>query len=66
MDKAYSVKRTSDGGYIVAGRTGSYGSGNADILEMRFGRGLMGARVRISDTTSRLHRMAVLWWVDYR
>jgi hypothetical protein len=24
-DQAYSVKRTSDGGYIVAGRTGSYG-----------------------------------------
>jgi hypothetical protein len=25
VDKAYSVKRISDGGYIVAGRTGSYG-----------------------------------------
>ena len=35
MDKAYSVKRTSDGGYIVAGRTGSYGSGNADIFLMK-------------------------------
>jgi len=35
VDKAYSVKRTSDGGYIVAGRTGSYGSGNADIFLMK-------------------------------
>jgi hypothetical protein len=34
-DHAYSVKRTSDGGYIVAGRTGSYGSGNADIFLMK-------------------------------
>jgi hypothetical protein len=35
QDQAYSVKRTSDGGYIVAGRTGSYGSGNADIFLMK-------------------------------
>jgi len=35
QDQAYSVKRTSDGGYIVAGRTGSYGFGNADIFLMK-------------------------------
>jgi uncharacterized delta-60 repeat protein len=35
QDQAYSVKRTSDGGYIVVGRTGSYGSGNADIFLMK-------------------------------
>jgi hypothetical protein len=35
QDHAYSVKRTSDGGYIVVGRTGSYGSGNADIFLMK-------------------------------
>jgi len=35
QDQTYSVKRTSDGGYIVAGRTGSYGSGNADIFLMK-------------------------------
>jgi len=39
QDQAYSVKRTSDGGYIVAGRTGSYGSGNADIFLMKLDSG---------------------------
>jgi hypothetical protein len=31
MDDAYSVQQTSDGGYIVAGKTMSFGAGNADV-----------------------------------
>ena len=34
-DVAYSVQQTSDGGYILAGVTGSYGKGGSDIWVLK-------------------------------
>ncbi len=36
-DEGYSVEETADGGYIVAGRTRSYGSGMYDVWLMKVG-----------------------------
>jgi len=30
-DKAYAVRQTSDGGYVIAGFAGSFGAGNCDV-----------------------------------
>jgi hypothetical protein len=35
-DMARSVQQTADGGYIVAGWTGSYGAGDRDVLVLRY------------------------------
>ena len=35
IDRAYSVRQTTDGGYIVAGETTSYGAGGSDIYLVR-------------------------------
>jgi uncharacterized delta-60 repeat protein len=34
-DEAYSIQQASDGGYIVAGETQSFGAGNKDILVLK-------------------------------
>ena len=34
-EEAYSIQQTSDGGYIVAGQTWSFGSGSGDILVLK-------------------------------
>jgi uncharacterized delta-60 repeat protein len=34
-EEAYSIQQTTDGGYIVSGRTGSFGAGHADIWVLK-------------------------------
>ncbi len=35
IDEAHSVRQTTDGGFIVAGSTGSFGNGSSDIYVLR-------------------------------
>ncbi len=36
-DRAYSIQQTSEGGYIVAGYTDSFGAGNTDFWILKLG-----------------------------
>ena len=54
VDQSSSIQQTSDGGYIVAGLTGSFGAGNYDILVLKLdGNGDIGGTCSdIIQTTS--------------